>query len=313
MMDWIFDELQYKSRIHDVSGEVTVFDIGVVKSDVVVSKDIQEQLKEAVKPFEDIPEDQRDYHPDSDDQVVDLVHPSLFPVVYGRTRVLPEKILSLDDCLHYVGQGEVLAIPPKKDRDHSLLQGIGYGNSTASSYPFYSKDFQWLPCEVELPKGGGCQIKSYINNAHPVHHKALYQVVEKIIDRTIPLWETSLSEPCEHRIHFDQVEYADHPEPEPVEPEDEEEWNDYHDLLEEWLARQPIILPEPGDFRDRRSPSALELRKHFPDTNMQIIVKLANIELTPGKPTYNGGSWHIEGQLVRNSLLISYRSFFLGY
>jgi hypothetical protein len=28
-----------------------------------------------------------------------------------------------------------------------------------------------------------------------------------------------------------------------------------------------------------------------------VIVKLANIELTPEKPTYPGGSWHIEGQL----------------
>ena len=27
---------------------------------------------------------------------------------------------------------------------------------------------------------------------------------------------------------------------------------------------------------------------------MQVIVKLANILLTPDKPEYNGGSWHIE-------------------
>lgn len=26
-------------------------------------------------------------------------------------------------------------------------------------------------------------------------------------------------------------------------------------------------------------------------------MKLANIELTPEKPTYGGGSWHVEGQL----------------
>lgn len=29
-----------------------------------------------------------------------------------------------------------------------------------------------------------------------------------------------------------------------------------------------------------------------------MIVKLANIELTPENPEHNGGSWHIEGQLV---------------
>jgi hypothetical protein len=37
-----------------------------------------------------------------------------------------------------------------------------------------------------------------------------------------------------------------------------------------------------------------------------VIVKLANIELTPEKPEYEGGSWHIEGQLVSLSLLFIY-------
>ena len=29
----------------------------------------------------------------------------------------------------------------------------------------------------------------------------------------------------------------------------------------------------------------------------QVIVKLASIELTPEKPKYDGGSWHLEGML----------------
>ena len=35
----------------------------------------------------------------------------------------------------------------------------------------------------------------------------------------------------------------------------------------------------------------------FGEQGLQVIVKLANIELTPEKPTYDGGSWHVEGQL----------------
>ncbi len=31
--------------------------------------------------------------------------------------------------------------------------------------------------------------------------------------------------------------------------------------------------------------------QHF----VQVIVKLANIVLTPDKPTYPAGSWHVEG------------------
>jgi hypothetical protein len=28
---------------------------------------------------------------------------------------------------------------------------------------------------------------------------------------------------------------------------------------------------------------------------LQVIVKLANIVLTPNKPAYAGGKWHVEG------------------
>ncbi|KAJ5698211.1 hypothetical protein N7462_000216 [Penicillium macrosclerotiorum] len=35
-----------------------------------------------------------------------------------------------------------------------------------------------------------------------------------------------------------------------------------------------------------------------PHHNLQVIVELANIELTPDNPDYEGGSWHIEGQLA---------------
>ena len=32
-----------------------------------------------------MPEDQKDWHPGSNKQVLDLVHPSLYPLVYGKT------------------------------------------------------------------------------------------------------------------------------------------------------------------------------------------------------------------------------------
>jgi hypothetical protein len=34
-------------------------------------------------------------------------------------------------------------------------------------------------------------------------------------------------------------------------------------------------------------------------------VKLANIHLTPEKPSYDGGTWHVEGQLNENMLVRS--------
>lgn len=70
MMDWIVKELQWKAGILEQTGFVEVFDAGVVKSDTVVSKELQDELKEAVVPFENVPEEEKDYHPGSDNKVV---------------------------------------------------------------------------------------------------------------------------------------------------------------------------------------------------------------------------------------------------
>ena len=43
----------------------------------------------------------------------------------------------------------------------------------------------------------------------------------------------------------------------------------------------------------------VDLKRNGARRGLQVIVKLANIELTPEKPMYEGGTWHIEGQLVR--------------
>lgn len=44
----------------------------------------------------------------------------------------------------------------------------------------------------------------------------------------------------------------------------------------------------------------MDIKKDYSQRGLQIIVKLANIELTPEKPTYEGGTWHVEGQMVCN-------------
>ena len=64
----------------------------------------------------------------------------------------------------------------------------------------------------------------------------------------------------------------------------------YSDLIEQ---------PEPDVFKPpTESDPVLNLKEQYPEGGLQIIVKLANIQLTPENPSYEGGSWHIEGQLV---------------
>ena len=44
----------------------------------------------------------------------------------------------------------------------------------------------------------------------------------------------------------------------------------------------------------RHTYSEVNLEREFRDKGLQVIVKLASVELTPEKPEYSGGNWHLE-------------------
>ena len=75
---------------------------------------------------------------------------------------------------------------------------------------------------------------------------------------------------------------------------------DYEQQREDWENSRPVLGPEPylSSIQDRyvdiKPKSYIDLSS-IP--RLQIIVKLANIHLTPKTPKYDGGSWHIEGQV----------------
>lgn len=85
MMNWIIKELQWKAGSFHKKGFIRAFDVGVVKSDSAISSSLREELKRAAAPFENLPEDQKDFHPGSSQKVVNLIHPSLFPVTCFTT------------------------------------------------------------------------------------------------------------------------------------------------------------------------------------------------------------------------------------
>lgn len=64
-----------------------------------------------------------------------------------------------------------------------------------------------------------------------------------------------------------------------------------------------LILPEPEALARRSEISKHETRENVDlkreYQGLQVIVKLANIVLTPENPSYEGGTWHVEGQKVR--------------
>jgi hypothetical protein len=74
---------------------------------------------------------------------------------------------------------------------------------------------------------------------------------------------------------------------------EEEELNEY-----KWkIVRRPR-LPEPSWEDVTYAPrDGSRLHERFQESGLQIIVKMASIELTPEKPEFPVGGWHVEGQM----------------
>jgi hypothetical protein len=341
MMDWVIEELRYKAKIFRQTGAVAVFGGDVVKSDLAVPELVRLALKTTAARLEDIPEDKKDYHPGSNKQVLDLVHPSLFPLVYGRSRILRDSILGIDDGIANCGKGDVLPVRPEEE---AFLDGRSLTGWRAIS-KHYSRKFQWLPCDVTLTPPNPvpdlvsksvaaarkndsnvhCTITSYINNLHPEKNKDLYGVVEQIIAKAIPLWNMTLT-PVKSGSRYCRIQYtACEYDPDPYDiPEDQqpqqmtdEDEDDFWERREEWeQSIRRVVQPEPGKFEppsasfhlgdedaeaDRkrvRPKMSVDLFRDYGSTGLQVIVKLANIHLTPDDPEYGGGAWHVEGQMV---------------
>lgn len=71
-----------------------------------------------------------------------------------------------------------------------------------------------------------------------------------------------------------------------------------------WKEIRDAVFPEPRDFEPVTYSVAQSLRDRFKDTGLQVIVKMASIELTPEKSEFPVGGWHVSIRLHRNYLLI---------
>lgn len=78
----------------------------------------------------------------------------------------------------------------------------------------------------------------------------------------------------------------------PDDPDDE-------DLpLYKWqILRQPKLPEAVFKEVEYSAQPGTRLIDHYRDSGLQIIVKMASIELTPSRPVFPAGSWHLEGQL----------------
>jgi hypothetical protein len=168
MFTYCIEELQFRAKEHPNSpnGAIRVYNGDVYKSDTAVSEETKLALQKAVRVLEDIPAAQKDWRPGSDGKILDLVHPSLFPLIYGISKILPigAPMTTLEDCVKRCGEGEVLPDPKTKEP-----------NLGVDEEDLWSTKFQWLPCEVDI-SGDKPKILTYINNLHHLELSSAYDL-----------------------------------------------------------------------------------------------------------------------------------------
>jgi hypothetical protein len=288
-VDYVLDELEYYNSIRDGSLEMSTVD-DVWQSDELISHHIKEVLVTCVKHLENIPDKEKDWHPGTNKQILDLVHPSLFCYVNQMTSVINDenRIINVDNALEHIGDGEIINI------------NIGASSSKApwQSFPGdYTRSdiYQWLPSEFNVSNDGQVKIETYINNLHPIENKELYHVIEQIFECFIPLF---------NKVLTDLINYKDKPDRISVNPY---QWYgaDSTSRYDEDDNLKAVILPEIGIFQMPSSAAATRTTSNIDlrGRKLQVIVKLANILLTPDNPTYPGGVWHIEG--MENEHIVS--------
>lgn len=286
-VDFVFKELEWyaqkrQAQVDQNGGEEKVtIDVGVEgtrRADGLIPEGLKKRLMECVKKLEDVPEHLKDWHPGSDHQVLDLVHPSLFPFIAGRTRVTKEEALP---ALKWIGSGEIMQKAP---------------NPRKMAEMYLSKKFQWLPTDFDVSPNGNVKAKSYINNLHPEEHKDIYPVLEEILEKFLPMFE---------EVVGDMAVFENKPKKLSADPygwysecrdigSDEDE-DEIRDAYYESRVPKPLEIPE-------FTPPADVPKYDLKNTGkpLQVIVKLANIELTPENPRYEGGTWHVEGMANEN-------------
>ncbi|QNP61497.1 DUF4246 domain-containing protein [Streptomyces genisteinicus] len=270
---YVIAELAHYAALRDARTGVEVSAVdGVWQSDALVDDGLRSRLAEAVRVLEEVPAEEQDWHPGSGGLVLDLVHPSLFCLV----------------------------------KDVSGGPGRAWEN-VADRYAKYefSEKFQWLPTDIEVGDDGGVALRSYVNNLHPDTHRELASVLPDLLALFRPLWEnvlTDLRHPRPLRITADPYGWYDS---EPEHP-DEDAYSDddaydeavlaWEEAMDDWWETRSPVVPDAPDFVPP-VPADASARVDLRGRRLQVIVKLATIHLTPEKPEYPGGSWHVEGML----------------
>ncbi|KAK6091714.1 hypothetical protein MT418_8529 [Batrachochytrium dendrobatidis] len=213
--------------------------------------------------------------------VHNLIDASMYSVVYGQTMIAP-----LNIRLKYTTMVPCdILLSTRLVSDTSIIEG---------NPEFISRKFQCLPSEFRVEQDGSVTINSYINNLNPIWHRDMYKCIAKIFKCFVPMFESLI------RTMDPMFKYIDlRNGTKGSEPPNQ---SDHDDMEPDTRVTRPVYVPTlPEHFElDYESAEPVSLRGR----NLQVIVKLTNIQLTPSKPKYNEGNWHNEGPINESIVAI---------
>lgn len=103
----MFNELE-QYYAFNIDGKIEMAAVeGVYQADDLIPKEVKSAFVEQVAVLENVNDADKDWHPGSNDQVLDLVHPSLYCYVSSVTKVTRKHL----PWNQFVGAGNISAIP----------------------------------------------------------------------------------------------------------------------------------------------------------------------------------------------------------
>ncbi|KAF3202961.1 hypothetical protein TWF679_010600 [Orbilia oligospora] len=341
-IEFVDKELKaYKNYIEELraSGSCIEPDIDAVwRADGLIDEELRQQLIDAVAVLENVPEEKKDWHPGTNNMVLDLVHPSLWPVIYGRSVDTDGKTINRPFKTRIPGNYFHSYDEDSENEDSNYSSddfGDGYHAynvdidsrvvepSRANRYMNgWSKKFCWLPSEFEVSADGtSTKISSYINNLNgPGQKELFYPILEKIFSKFVPMFNHLLADlnenshrrfrsgsPTEVTDYYGQdsrkkvltKDYYEAWEKLILEYENDQELTvDFEDLTLENIDSDDESENSEHEIWDLGgvclhriwSPPNITDGVKLNGKTAKVIVKLANIILTPENPVYNGGT-----------------------
>ncbi|KAJ2024291.1 hypothetical protein GGI06_001051 [Coemansia sp. S85] len=158
-------ELKFYASLHSPSSNIRLSAAdGVWLSDTLIDADMTNELRDYASVLGSVPDKQKDWHPEIRSRILNLIDPSLYPLVYGHSWLHRKPIASPQAALNLDTLGEQ---PGSLDEWRRAL------NSTGDDQPehylpvvdetealYASGKFSWLPSEFCMDNSGAVMIES---------------------------------------------------------------------------------------------------------------------------------------------------------